>query len=123
MRRNIGLFYRGASRTEQITGTMPKKPEEWVDQVPPREKTKGTCKLFLGYAPGVGKTYAMLSEGICCRRVLRRQGGQIETYPAKPLPARAISMRYRPRPGTGYDPLASRGSNLGPKNNEEPSVT
>jgi two-component system, OmpR family, sensor histidine kinase KdpD len=47
---------------------MPKKPEEWVDQVPPREKTKGTFKLFLGYAPGVGKSYAMLSEG------MRRRG-------------------------------------------------
>jgi K+-sensing histidine kinase KdpD len=40
---------------------MPKKPEEWRDQVPPDEKTKG-------YAPGVGKSYAMLSEG------MRRRG-------------------------------------------------
>jgi two-component system sensor histidine kinase KdpD len=46
---------------------MAKKPEEWPDQVPPREKTKGTFKLFLGYAAGVGQTYAMLSVGICCR--------------------------------------------------------
>ena len=42
---------------------MPKKPEEWRDQIS-REKTKGAFKLFLGYAPGVGKTYAMLSEGV-----------------------------------------------------------
>jgi two-component system, OmpR family, sensor histidine kinase KdpD len=27
-----------------------------------REQNKGTLKIFLGYAPGVGKTYAMLNE-------------------------------------------------------------
>jgi two-component system sensor histidine kinase KdpD len=43
---------------------MPRKPEEWLEKVAPPEKSKGTFKLFLGYAPGVGKTYSMLSEGI-----------------------------------------------------------
>ncbi len=38
-----------------------KKPEEWLAEVAP-EKAGGRLKLFLGYAPGVGKTYAMLSE-------------------------------------------------------------
>lgn len=40
-----------------------KSPEEWLEKVAP-EKTGGTFKLFLGYAPGVGKTYNMLSEAI-----------------------------------------------------------
>src|ERR1700722_8692869 len=40
-----------------------KSPEEWLEKVAP-EKTRGTFKLFLGYAPGVGKTYNMLSEAI-----------------------------------------------------------
>jgi two-component system sensor histidine kinase KdpD len=40
-----------------------KTPEEWLEKVAP-EKTRGTFKLFLGYAPGVGKTYNMLSEAI-----------------------------------------------------------
>ena len=40
-----------------------KSPEEWLEKVAP-EKTRGTFKLFLGYAPGVGKTYSMLSEAI-----------------------------------------------------------
>jgi len=40
-----------------------KTPEEWLETVAP-EKTRGTFKLFLGYAPGVGKTYSMLSEAI-----------------------------------------------------------
>ena len=40
-----------------------KSPEEWLEKVAP-EKMRGTFKLFLGYAPGVGKTYNMLSEAI-----------------------------------------------------------
>ena len=47
-----------------------KSPEQWLEKVAP-EKTRGTFKLFLGYAPGVGKTYNMLSEAI-----RRRQRGE-----------------------------------------------
>jgi two-component system sensor histidine kinase KdpD len=47
-----------------------KSPEEWLAKVDP-EKIRGTFKLFLGYAPGVGKTYSMLSEAI-----RRRQRGE-----------------------------------------------
>jgi two-component system sensor histidine kinase KdpD len=43
---------------------MSKKPEDWLEQADTSEKSKGIFKLFLGYAPGVGKTYNMLSEGI-----------------------------------------------------------
>src|SRR5262249_46269098 len=42
---------------------VPKTPEQWLEQASPEKKT-GTFKLFLGYAPGVGKTYNMLSEAI-----------------------------------------------------------
>ena len=42
---------------------MPKTPEEWLEQTAP-EKRQGVFKLILGYAPGVGKTYNMLSEAI-----------------------------------------------------------
>jgi len=41
---------------------MPKTPEQWLKDSQSGEKAKGTLKLFLGYAPGVGKTYSMLSE-------------------------------------------------------------
>jgi two-component system sensor histidine kinase KdpD len=41
----------------------PKTPEQWLEQAAP-EKKAGIFKLFLGYAPGVGKTYSMLSEAI-----------------------------------------------------------
>ena len=40
-----------------------KTPEQWLEEAAP-VKSKGVFKLFLGYAPGVGKTYNMLSEGV-----------------------------------------------------------
>ena len=59
---------------------MPKTPEQWLEETTPR-KREPVFKLFLGYAPGVGKTFNMLSEGI--RR--RRRGedvviGVVETH-------------------------------------------
>jgi hypothetical protein len=33
---------------------MTKTPEEWLNEIAP-EKPRGIFKLFLGYAPGVGK--------------------------------------------------------------------
>jgi two-component system sensor histidine kinase KdpD len=43
---------------------MTKTPEQWLEEISPAERTKGILKLFLGYAPGVGKTFSMLSEAI-----------------------------------------------------------
>jgi two-component system, OmpR family, sensor histidine kinase KdpD len=63
---------------------MPKRPEEWLEAVTQAEKQKGIFKLFLGYAPGVGKTYSMLSEGI--RRHARGEDvviGVVETHGRK----------------------------------------
>lgn len=57
-----------------------KSPEEWLEKVT-HEKTRGTFKLFLGYAPGVGKTFNMLSEAI--RRHARGEDiviGVVETH-------------------------------------------
>ena len=52
-----------------------------TDEVSASEKERGRFKIFLGYAPGVGKTFSMLSEGI------RRRGrgedvaiGIVETH-------------------------------------------
>ena len=59
---------------------MQKSPEQWLDEVA-AEKKQSILKLFLGYAPGVGKTYAMLSEGI--RRYSRGEDvviGVVETH-------------------------------------------
>lgn len=40
-----------------------KTPEDWL-LASETEKQRGRLKVFLGYAPGVGKTFSMLSEGI-----------------------------------------------------------
>ena len=58
-------------------------PEEWLNEVSP-EKPRGIFKLFLGYAPGVGKTYSMLSEAI--RRASRGEDvvvGVVESHGRK----------------------------------------
>jgi two-component system sensor histidine kinase KdpD len=57
-----------------------KSPEEWL-AASDTEKTRGLFKVFLGYAPGVGKTFSMLSEGI--RRRNRGEDvviGVVETH-------------------------------------------
>ncbi len=59
---------------------MPKTPEQWLEETTPRKK-EPVFKLFLGYAPGVGKTFNMLSEGI--RRHSRGEDvviGVVETH-------------------------------------------
>jgi two-component system, OmpR family, sensor histidine kinase KdpD len=57
-----------------------KSPEDWL-LTSETEKERGRFKVFLGYAPGVGKTFSMLSEGI--RRRSRGEDvviGIVETH-------------------------------------------
>jgi two-component system sensor histidine kinase KdpD len=77
---------------------LTKKPEEWLEAVSPRAKTRGILKLFLGYAPGVGKTYSMLSEAI------RRRGrgedaviGVVETHGRKAIESLVAQLETVPR--------------------------
>ena len=82
---------------------MPKKPEEWLDAVSPPQKTRGIFKLFLGYAPGVGKTYGMLSEAI--RRKNRGEDvaiGIIETHGRKGVQELAAQLEAVPRKSMDY---------------------
>ncbi|HKD79734.1 MAG TPA: histidine kinase [Candidatus Angelobacter sp.] len=76
---------------------MPKTPEQWLEQAAPETKT-GIFKLFLGYAPGVGKTYNMLSEAI--RRKRRGEDaviGIIETHGRKGIAELAAQLETVPR--------------------------
>jgi two-component system, OmpR family, sensor histidine kinase KdpD len=62
---------------------MVKTADDWLQEVSP-DKPRGIFKLFLGYAPGVGKTYNMLSEAI--RRASRGEDvvvGVVETHGRK----------------------------------------
>jgi two-component system sensor histidine kinase KdpD len=89
---------------------MTKTPEQWLNEVSP-EKPRGIFKLFLGYAPGVGKTYSMLSEAI--RRASRGEDvavGVVETHGRKATAELAAKLdRIPPRKleykGTVFDEM------------------
>lgn len=82
---------------------MPKKPEEWLEIASPPQKARGALKLFLGYAPGVGKTYSMLSEAM--RRHSRGEDvviGVVETHARKGVEELAAQLETVPRKKIEY---------------------
>ncbi len=81
---------------------MPKTPEQWLEQTAP-EKKAGIFKVFLGYAPGVGKTYNMLSEAI--RRKRRGEDvviGVAETHGRKAIAELLSQLEAVPRRSLEY---------------------
>jgi two-component system sensor histidine kinase KdpD len=81
---------------------MAKTPEEWLKECDPA-KRPAVFKLFLGYAPGVGKTYAMLSEGV--RRASRGEEvviGVVETHGRKPIVELSSRLETVPRKKLEY---------------------
>jgi two-component system, OmpR family, sensor histidine kinase KdpD len=82
---------------------VPKKPEEWLEVASPAAKTRGVFKLFLGYAPGVGKTFNMLSEAI--RRKSRGEDvviGVVESHGRKGIEELICGMEIVPRKKLEY---------------------
>jgi two-component system sensor histidine kinase KdpD len=74
-----------------------KTPEQWLEETAP-QKERAIFKLFLGYAPGVGKTYNMLSEGI--RRRSRGEDvviGVVETHGRKAISELSSKLETVPR--------------------------
>src|ERR1700675_3117150 len=81
---------------------MPKTPEQWLEESGHPKKT-GVFKLFLGYAPGVGKTFSMLSEAI--RRHSRGEDvviGIVETHGRKATADLAFQLEQVPRKKINY---------------------
>ncbi len=81
---------------------MTKTPEQWLEDTAPTKK-RGIFKLFLGYAPGVGKTYNMLSEGI--RRHSRGEDvviGVVETHGRSAIAELASRLDPVPRKKITY---------------------
>ena len=79
-----------------------KTPEEWLASTA-AEKNHGRFKIFLGYAPGVGKTFSMLSEGI--RRKSRGEDvvvGIVETHGRSGTAEVASKLEQIPRRQTDY---------------------
>src|SRR2546426_8700789 len=110
-----GCAQRGAGRNDSLHnsigpaarhGSEPevtKKPEDWLDVASPSQKTRGSLKLFLGYAAGVGKTYAMLSEAI--RRHSRDEDvviGVVETHGGKAIEELDTQLDVVPRKRIEY---------------------
>jgi len=82
---------------------VPKKPEDWLEVASPPAKTRGIFKLFLGYAPGVGKTFGMLSEAI--RRKSRGEDvviGVVESHGRKGIEELICGMEFVPRKKMEY---------------------
>jgi two-component system sensor histidine kinase KdpD len=83
--------------------TVSKTAEEGLAVASPPPKTKGVLKLFLGYAPGVGKTYGMLSEAI--RRRSRGEdivAGLVETHGRKGIAELLPQLEAVPRRKIDY---------------------
>ncbi|HZL25598.1 MAG TPA: histidine kinase [Acidobacteriaceae bacterium] len=82
----------------------PKKtPEDWLASVAAADKKQGRFKVFLGYAPGVGKTFSMLSEGV--RRKNRGEDvviGIVETHGRSGTTEVAAALESVPRREMDY---------------------
>ncbi len=81
---------------------MAKTPEQWLQETAP-QKRQAIFKLFLGYAPGVGKTFNMLSEGI--RRHSRGEDvaiGVVETHGRAGIAELASKLEAVPRRSIQY---------------------
>ncbi|MBZ5541623.1 MAG: universal stress protein [Acidobacteriia bacterium] len=82
---------------------MPKTPEQWLEVASPPKKVRGSFKVFLGYAPGVGKTFTMLSEAI--RRHTRGEDvvvGVVETHGRRAIAELAAQLVTIPRKKIDY---------------------
>src|SRR5277367_999733 len=83
--------------------TLAKKPEDWLAVASPPQKSRGIFKLFLGYAPGVGKTFSMLSEAI--RRRSRGEDvviGVVESHGRKGIEELIEGIEIVPRKKLEY---------------------
>ena len=79
-----------------------KSPEDWLFSSE-TDKQRGRFKVFLGYAPGVGKTFSMLSEGI--RRRSRGEDvviGIVETHGRPNTAELAAKLEQVPRRDIDY---------------------
>src|SRR5258707_4607822 len=82
---------------------LPKKREDWLEIASPSQRSRGILKLFLGYAPGVGKTFSMLSEAL--RRRSRGEDvviGVVESHGRKGIEELLTQIESVPRKKIEY---------------------
>jgi two-component system, OmpR family, sensor histidine kinase KdpD len=80
---------------------LPKSPEHFLGLI--RHQKRGRLKVYLGFAPGVGKTYEMLQEG----QRLKKQGvdvviGVVETHGRVDTAAQVHGLDQVPRRTVEY---------------------
>ena len=78
-------------------------PDALLKEVQREEAKRGRLKIFLGYAPGVGKTYTMLNEA----HVLKKRGedvvvGIVETHGRSETEALLKGLEVIPRRRVEY---------------------
>jgi two-component system sensor histidine kinase KdpD len=86
-----------------LSQVQKKRPEDWLEKAEAVEKERGRFKVFLGYAPGVGKTFSMLSEGV--RRLSRGEDvviGVVETHGRKGTAEVAAKLERVPQRQLDY---------------------
>src|SRR5262245_3864515 len=106
-----------AEGTPMSTDPSRPSPEQFLAML--REQQRGRLKVYLGFAPGVGKTFEMLQEG----QRLKRQGvdvvaGVVETHgraetaaqggELEPVPRKRIEYRGGGREGMDGDGVLQR---------------
>ena len=82
-------------------------PEALLKEVQREETKRGRLKIFLGYAPGVGKTYSMLNEA----HVLKKRGedvvvGIVETHGRSETSALLAGLEVIPRRRVEYQGIS-----------------
>src|SRR5271169_2635601 len=97
-------FYSGLDNCGVLddNSVVQKSPEQWLEEAAPTKKG-GVFKLFLGYAPGVGKTYNMLSEAK--RRHSRGEDvaiGVVESHGRKAVAELVTQLESVPRKKIEY---------------------
>lgn len=96
------MYFLDKARDSDDNRFVQKSPEQWLEEAAP-DKKAGIFKIFLGYAPGVGKTYSMLSEGI--RRYSRGEDvvvGVVETHGRKGVADLVAKLEVVPREQIEY---------------------
>ena len=96
------MYFLDKDRNADENRFVQKSPEQWLEEAA-SERKEGIFKIFLGYAPGVGKTYSMLSEGI--RRYSRGEDvvvGLVETHGRKGVAELVAKLEVVPRKEIEY---------------------
>src|SRR5882762_4831521 len=67
-----------------------------------KEKERAGLRIYIGAAPGVGKTYAMLREAIALRERGQDVVGLVETYGRADTDAQLQDLEVIPRASVDY---------------------